>query len=328
MPRLRRADPSRPGLGRVERDGELRFVDADGALLTEPEEVERCTHLVIPPAWRDVWICPYPNGHIQATGVDDAGRLQYLYHPAWRERRDRAKHEHVLAVARALPTARRRVAQTLEEAPDLGREQVLAVAFRLLDLGYFRAGSETYTKTNGSYGLATLLREHVRVRADGSAHFRYPAKSGQIRDYAIEDEQVVPILTRLKRRRSGGDRLLVWREGARGEWHDVTSVDIVAYVKSQLGEDATAKDFRTWHATVMAARELGAAGPPPTSAAGRKRAMSAVVRAVADELGNTPAVCRASYIDPRLFDLWERGRTIGVPRTSAAAERAVIELLG
>ncbi|WP_225228455.1 site-specific integrase, partial [Oerskovia rustica] len=230
------------------------------------------------------------------------------------------------------PPPPRRVAKDLT-ADGMPRAKVLALAFRLLDLAYFRAGSEAYAKQNGSYGLATLRTEHVRVRRDGSVHFRYPAKSGQVRDVVVEDERVREIVTTLVRRRGAGD-LLAWREETPGGvvWHDVTSADVTAYLKERLGEDATAKDFRTWHATVLAARALADAGAPPASDRARRAVVAGVVRDVADELGNTPAVARSSYIDPRLVDLWERGQTIepllGRRRSQAAAERAVLDLLG
>lgn len=299
------------------------YLDETGARITDPELVAYCRDLVIPPAWRDVWICPHPNGHILAMGTDDAGRRQYLYHPQWRARRDRAKHEHVLEVARRLPSARRKVEADLA-LPGMPREKVLAIAFRLLDDAYFRAGGEAYAKENGSYGLATVLREHVQVDPEGVS-FRYPAKSGQVRESRVQDPVVAGLVAELLARDDPGPELLAWLDD--DGWHDVLSTDVQTYVKERLGPEARPKDFRTWHATVLAAAGLAAAGPPARAERARRRAVARVVQEVADDLGNTPAVCRSSYIDPRLVDLWERGQTIGPRRTRGAAERAVLELL-
>ncbi len=324
MPRLRRVSASSPGYGRRRAGRGWVYLDVGGVPLRDDGELARCRRLAIPPAWRDVWICRYPDGHLQAFGYDDAGRGQYLYHPDWTERRRRHKHDHVLDVAQRLPAARRRVAKALAE-PGLGRDKVLALAFRLLDLAYFRAGGEIYAAKHQSFGLATIRKEHVVVRRDGTVRFRYPAKSGQVRDVEVDDPVVAELVTAMKRRRGGTD-LLAWRNGD-GSWHDVTSADVQAAVKEQLGPDATPKDFRTWHATVLAARALADAGPAPRSSRARRHVVAGVVKDVAEELGNTPAVARASYIDPRLVDLWAHGETIGPTRTHAAAERKVVRLL-
>lgn len=304
------------------------FLDVDGMPLADTDQIERCRHLAIPPAWTDVWICRHENGHLQAFGHDDAGRGQYLYHPQWQERRARRKHDHVLEIARRLPAARRGVTRDLA-LPGFPREKVLALAFRLLDDAYFRAGSEVYARKHGTYGLATIRKEHARVARDGSVHFRYPAKSGQLRDVVVSDETVAGIVASLKRRR-GGSELLAWRDDAGGvrSWYDVASTDVQADIRARLGEDATPKDFRTWHATVLSAQALSRVGAPPGSKRARRRIAADIVRDVAEELGNTPAVARSSYIDPRLFDLWERGETIPAVRRRRAAERAVLELLG
>ncbi len=325
MPRLRRVRIDSPGWTRTPAGDGFVYLAGDGEPIDDPDEVDRITALAIPPAWRDVWICPYASGHIQAAGVDAAGRRQYLYHAQWRLRRDRAKHDHVLEVARRLPDARKQVEVDLDQR-GWPRSRALALAFRLLDLAYFRAGNETYARTNGSFGLATIKREHVQIRSDRSVRFLYPAKSGQVRDVVIEDPEIARMVTSLRRRTGGGDELLAWRDGR--TWYDITSADVTAYVKSVLGDDASPKDFRTWHATVLAARGLAEAGPPPKSDRARRKVVTEVVRGVADALGNTPAVCRASYIDARLVDLWERGETIGPTRTRDEAERAVLELLG
>lgn len=324
MARLRRVRTDEPGWTRRRHGRGVVYLDEDGVRVSDPAQVARCRDLVIPPAWSDVWICRDENGHIQAKGTDDAGRRQYLYHPRWRARRDRAKHDDVLTFARGLPRARRVVRRELART-GLGRERVLALAFRLLDDAYFRAGGEAYARQNGSYGLATLLREHVVVHAD-AVSFRYPAKSGQLREARVDDPAVRSAIRALRDRDDGGPELLGWR--AEDGWHDLTARDVQAYVKELLGPTARPKDFRTWHGTVLAAAALADAGPAPRSERARRRVVAEVVREVAEELGNTPAVCRASYIDPRLVDLWEHGETIGRRRTRAAAERAVLELLG
>ena len=252
-----------------------------------------------------MWICPVANGHIQALGTDEAGRRQYLYHPAWREQRDRAKHDRVLTVARRLPAARRVAAGHLG-LQGMPMERALATAFRLLDLGLFRIGGETYAEEHGSYGLATIRRNHVDV--DGSEIvFEYVAKSGKDRLVSVDDDAVVEAVTMMRRRRSGGDELLAFKHD--GRWRDVTSDDINRYVKDVIGADASAKDFRTWHGTVLAAVDLaGRTGPASMTA--RKRAVKEAIKVVADNLGNTPTVARASYVDPRIIDRFEDGVTI------------------
>jgi DNA topoisomerase-1 len=331
MVRLRRVRIDAPGWSRRRAGRGFVYLDLEKVRIADEEHLERITTLAIPPAWRDVWISPWPNGHIQAAGLDDAERRQYLYHQQWTLRRGRLKHDRVLEIARRLPAARRRVSKDLAR-DGMPREKVLALAFRLLDLAYLRVGGEGYALQHGSYGLATLLRSHVRVLAPesdgdpGRVHLHFPAKSGQVRDTVVEDDDVATIVRSLTRRRDDGEELLAWRDDD-GGWHDVTSADVGAYVKEMLGEDATPKDFRTWHATVLAARGLADAGAPPTAERARRRVVTDVVRAVADELGNTPAVCRASYIDPRVIDLWGHGETIRPTRSQAVAERETLALL-
>jgi DNA topoisomerase IB len=297
--------------------------------ITDVAHLDRIGALAIPPAWHDVWISPWPNGHIQAAGLDDAARRQYLYHEQWRRRRDRLKHDHVLEVARRLPAARRSVRRDLA-LDGFPRAKALALAFRLLDLAYFRAGGEGYAQRNGSYGLATLRREHVQVLEDdgtgAAVRFHYPAKSGQVRDVVVADAQVAELVGTLVRRRGGGPELLAWRDD--DGWHDITSAEVGADVKARLGDDASPKDFRTWHATVLAARGLAAEGAPPASDRARRRVVAQVVKDVSEELGNTPAVCRASYIDPRVVDLWAQGTTIRPTRSQAVAEKETLALLG
>ncbi|MDM7855951.1 DNA topoisomerase IB [Cellulomonas alba] len=331
MVRLRRVRIDSPGWTRRQAGRGFVYLDLDRSRITDELALERIDHLAIPPAWRDVWISPFPNGHIQAAGLDAAERRQYLYHDQWRLRRDRLKHDRVLEIARRLPAARRTVRRDLD-LPGMPRAKVLALAFRLLDLAYLRVGGEGYALQHGSYGLATLLRSHVEVLPpasdgdEGRVHLHFPAKSGQVRDTIVEDDVVATTVRHLVRRDDVGEELLAWLDDD-GTWHDVTSADVGADVKARLGDEATPKDFRTWHATVLAARGLADAGPPPASERARRRAVTEVVRAVAEELGNTPAVCRASYIDPRIVDLWAHGETIRPTRSQAVAERRTLELL-
>ncbi len=333
MVRLRRVRIDSPGWTRRRAGRGFVYLDHDRLRITDAEHLTRIVGLAIPPAWQDVWICPLPHGHIQAAGLDDAQRRQYLYHAQWRVRRDRLKHDHVLDVARRLPAARRHVRRDLR-LEGFPRDKALALAFRLLDLAYLRVGGEGYAARHGSYGLATLRKDHVRVlppqtESDpGRVHLHFPAKSGQVRDTVVEDDDVASLVRTLVRRRDDSPELLAWRDEDAGVWRDVTSADVSAYVKRRLGADATPKDFRTWHATVLAARGLAAAGPAPASDRARRRVVTQVVRDVAEELGNTPAVCRASYIDPRVVDLWERGETIRPTRSQAVAERETLRLLG
>jgi DNA topoisomerase I len=301
-----------------------------------PEELERIRALAVPPAWEDVWLCPDQLGHLQATGVDAAGRRQYLYHPRWREHRDREKFERMIRFAELLPRLRRRLAGRLQG--DLGpdREVVLASAVRLLDIGMFRVGGEQYAGEDHGIGLATVRKEHVRAH-DGAIEFDYPGKGGVRRQQVIEDPVTSRLIGTLKRRRGGPDELLAYRNGRR--WHGVRSDDINEYLKEQLGEGFSAKDFRTWNATVMAAVTLAANGQEITTKTARKREINGAVRAVSEVLGNTPAVARRSYIDPRVFDRYLSGWTIAGAlerigeldvaddRVRTRIERAVLDLL-
>jgi DNA topoisomerase-1 len=333
MARLRRTSPARPGWTRRRSGTGFVYLDEHGRRIADREVIARIRALAIPPAWREVWICPYPNGHLQAVGTDAAGRRQYLYHPQWHALRHEQKHAHVLRFARRLPAARQQVSEHLA-LTGMPRERTLATAFRLLDVGLFRIGGETYAEQNGSYGLATLHKQHLRIHRDAVA-FEYRAKSGLQRSVQVRDPEVRAVLSVLKRRRAGGEELLAWRDGRR--WVDVSSADINDYVKQVVDPQASAKDFRTWHATVLAAVSLAEAAPPGSPTALR-RTVSRAMREVAEQLGNTPAVCRASYIDPRVIDRFEEGVTIraAVRRArrhpdpvpiDATIERAVFALL-
>jgi DNA topoisomerase-1 len=311
MARLRRIDCSGPGIRRRRRGRGFEYLDSDGNRVTEPEVLDRIRELAIPPAWGDVWICPYPMGHIQATGVDAAGRKQYVYHQRWRDRRDQEKFDSMVEFAKALPRMRKRVARDLAH-DGMTRDRVLAGAVRLLDRGFFRIGGEDYAADNESYGLATMHKRHVTLNK-GSIMFDYPRRGG------------------------GGPDLLAYKD--HGRWRDVRSEDINEYVKRISGRDFTAKDFRTWNATLLAAVALAVSGPAASgSKTARKRAMTRAVKEVAHYLGNTPAVCRASYIDPRIFDRFESGLTIGgvlpeigdepdLASIHGAVEEAVLDLI-
>ncbi|AXB42876.1 DNA topoisomerase IB [Amycolatopsis albispora] len=325
---LVRSEVGGPGIRRVRRGRGFAYLTEDGTKVTDAATLDRIRGLVIPPAWRDVWICADPAGHIQAVGTDDAGRRQYLYHEQWRRERDEEKHDRVLELARKLPRWRRAVAEDLAR-PGLGRRRVLAAALRLLDRGIFRTGGEEYAEENGSHGVATLLREHVRVSGD-ELRFRYTAKGGADRAVSVRDPELVKAVKALRRNNSGSDRLLVHRSGR--AWHEVRAEDINDRFKELAGDEFTAKDLRTWNATVLAAAAFGRDSDHVS-----KRTETAVMKEVAEALGNTPAVARDSYVDPRVVRAFEEGETIerAVRRARdlddekrrETLERAVIRLL-
>jgi DNA topoisomerase I len=336
MSRLRRANCSSPGITRRRRGRGFEYLDEYGERVEDPEVLRRIRELVIPPAWADVWICPYPNGHIQAIGTDVAGRRQYRYHDKWRQRRDQEKFDEMLAFARALPRLRA-VAAKHVKLHGMPRERVLACAVRLLDRGFFRIGGEDYAEQNQTYGLATMQKRHVTVGEGGLITFNYEAKGGKHQIQSIVDPHVCEVISKLKRRRSGRE-LLAYKPN--GRWIDVRSVDINSYIKEVTGADFSAKDFRTWNATVLAAVGLAVSGRVAGTPTARKRAVTRAIKEVSHYLGNTPAVSRASYIDPRVFDRFEDGVTIGgaldrlgdesrfgEPSTQGAIEEAVLDLL-
>jgi DNA topoisomerase IB len=311
--RLRRSDSSGAGILRRKRGRGFSFEDREGTSITDEETLGRIRDLAIPPAWKDVWICPDPNGHIQATGYDEAGRKQYRYHDRWDTRRAARKYAAMREFAAVLPKLRRSVRRDIE-LEGMPRDRALATAVRLLDLGFFRIGSEEYAETNESYGLATIRREHVH-RDGEEIVFDFPAKSNQRRIQAIGDASAITALETMRRRRGGPADLLAWKEGRR--WRDVRSTDINEYIKDAIGTEFSAKDFRTWSGTVLAAAALAGEEKPATETAA-KRTTNRAVKTVAAALGNTPAVCRRSYIDPRIFDRYRDGETIDVGRRAAA----------
>jgi DNA topoisomerase IB len=318
MTRLHRSNPHSPGLVRRRRGRSFSYTDADGSAVDD-ETLERIRALAIPPAWVDVWICSSPNGHIQAVGTDAAGRRQYRYHDTWRRRRDRQKFAHALELGEVLPTARARVTRHLN-GRGLTRSRVLAASFRLLDTGAFRIGSEQYAVNDGSVGLATLRCEHVHLGRE-SVEFDYIGKGGKRQSLAVSDAQVLRALRPLARRPPNAE-LLAWRVD--DGWRDVKSSDINAYIRQVTGGEFTAKDFRTWRATVVAAQAL-ARGGVVRSESGARRAIKAAMQEVADVLGNTPAIARSSYVDPRVLDHYRAAETIDP--SSGGIESAVRSLL-
>lgn len=336
MPRLKRADSSEPGIHRVGRGKGFSFHEDDGALVEDADTLERIAKLAIPPAWKDVWICPYPNGHIQATGTDAAGRKQYRYHDFWRESRDREKFDEMLDFAKALPRLRERVDTDLA-LRGMPRDRALALSIRLLDLGFFRVGSDHYTEENETYGLSTLRKKHLSFDRD-AAVFEYEGKGAKGALQELEDEAAVKALRSLANRKGGGYELLAFKKGK--VWHDVKAADINDYLKEHTRGDFSAKDFRTWNATVLAALSVAEAYEPGLTKTAKRKIVNDSVKKVATYLNNTPAVCRASYIDPRVFDAFDSGETIrgAIAQAKGAAgksgfadrgriERAVVKLV-
>jgi len=331
MARLRTVSPNQPGWTRRRAGKGWVYLDDGGGRLTG-EECERIKALVIPPAWQQIWICPFPNGHIQVVGTDAAGRRQYLYHPVWRQKSDAAKFDRVRAMAKKLPKVRLQVAAHLA-ADEVSRERAMACAVRLIDVGYFRIGSDSYVDEHGSYGLTTLLRRHVRRNGEG-LRFTFVGKSGIEHDIAVEDPDVCRVVEQMRRRRGGGEELLAFKEGKR--WRDVNATGVNAYLAELFGGEVTAKDFRTWHATVIAAEALADNPSPGASKTARKKAIRQAIVEVSDYLGNTPAIARGSYVDPRVLDLYDDGTTIAhalqrapksPDRRQEHIERAVLRLL-
>jgi DNA topoisomerase-1 len=302
--------------------------------VTDEAVLDRIRALVIPPAWGDVWICPWPNGHIQAVGTDAAGRRQYRYHDDWRKKRDHEKYERMVEFGHQLPTLRSTVTADLAR-PGMGKRRVVAATVRLIDLGCFRVGGEEYVEDNDTFGVATLRREHVKLHQEELV-FEYPAKGSIVRSVTINDSNVAAVVCTLRRRRDGDANLFAWKD--KGGWNGVRSADINAYIKDEIGEQFSAKDFRTWSATVYAAVTLAGCVETGRSQRATSKAVADAAKKVADYLGNTPAVCRSSYIDPRLIDRFVSGETIhaisgsvddvlGDPKRRRELEDSVLELM-
>jgi DNA topoisomerase I len=332
MPRLRRTSPDQPGWTRRRSGKGFVYLDEHGKRLPDTQ-AQRARDLVIPPAWEDVWITPFENGHLQAVGTDDAGRRQYLYHPAWRSRRDAEKFDRMLAFGKALIKARERVIVDLRRR-GMPLERACAAAVRLLDLGYFRIGNDVYAEDHGSFGLTTLERRHVR-RHRAALIFTFVGKSGVEHVIEIDDKVVIAAIEVMRRRRTPGDpSLLAYKNGR--SWRSILPELVNEYVRTTTGLEASAKDFRTWHATVLAAAALAETPEPGLTKASRKRAVVGAMKEVAAFLGNTPALARSSYVDPKVIDAYEEGRTIEratrrsyetVDERQAALERATLRLL-
>ncbi len=329
VPGLVRSDLRGPGITRERGPEGVRYRDPSGAEVTQRETLQRISALAIPPAWSNVWISPNPLGHIQATGVDSRGRTQYRYHQLWREQRDAQKFTHMLRFAGVLPELRMATRHDLRRR-DLDRDRVAASAVRLIDLGLFRIGGEKYAELDHHYGATTLEKRHVTVTHDGMT-FDYIAKEGKRRVITVADDVVLPTVRALAHRDTGLDALFSYQHG--GAWHVLHSHDVSQYIASQVGAHFTAKEFRTWNATVLMALALAGAGPSPP-ALRRKRVIAASVREVAAQLGDTPTVARKSYIDPRLIGRYEsEGELPTIPAMPAVlpapaeAEIAVAALL-
>ena len=329
---LRFASDGQPGIARRRAGRGFTYLDPDGRRITDPETIARIRSIVIPPAWTDVWICPWPNGHLQATGRDARGRKQYRYHPRYRARRDGAKFERLVAFARALPRIRDQVDRDLGRT-GLPREKVLAAVVRLLELTLIRVGNDEYARLNRSFGLTTLRDRHATVRGS-EIRFRFRGKSGQEHDVGLRDRRLAAVVKRC--RDLPGQELFQYRD-ADGDIRDVASDDVNDYLAA-IAPGITAKDFRTWAGTVLAFRALRATGEGETDRE-KQRNVTAAIRATADDLGNTPAVARSAYVHPAVVDAYLDGRiraalveaaedTDQPPgATDADEERAVIALL-
>lgn len=329
VPGLVRSDPHGPGIARVRAADGFRYLGPTGAPVTDEETLRRIRALRIPPAWENVWISADPRGHIQATGVDRQGRLQYLYHREWREQRDAQKFAHMLRFASALPALRDAAQQDLRRR-GLKRDRVTAGVVRLIDLGLFRIGGEKYAELDHHYGVTTLEKRHVRVTRGGLL-FDYVAKWGKERTICVTDRVVQPTVRALALSDTGHEALFCYQH--EDSWHPLHSREVGSYIAARAGGHFTAKEFRTWNATVLMALVLARAGPEAGEQR-RKRVIAASVRQVAAALGDTPAVARGSYIDPRLIDRYQAaGELPGIPvlptvlPAPAEAEIAIAALL-
>jgi DNA topoisomerase IB len=326
---LSRSDPRGPGITRARSGAGFTYRDPAGREVVDAETLARVRALAIPPAWRDVWISADPFGHIQAAGTDSRGRLQYRYHELWRTQRDVQKFDHMLRFAGSLPALRAAALHDLR-GRGLSRDRVAASAVRLIDLGLFRIGGERYAELDHHYGATTLLKSHVTVIRGGVA-FDYIAKEGKRRAITISDPATAAAVRSLARSDNGLDALFCWQQG--DGWHVLHSHDVSDYLATRAGGHFTAKEFRTWNATVLMALLLANAGPSTTDRQ-QKTTIAGCVRGVAQWLGDTPAVARKSYVDPRLITRYEaQGELPTVPALPVAlpvpaeAEDAVASLL-
>ncbi len=293
--RLVRTTDISPGIRRLKKGKGFTYADPKGRPVRDAATLKRIASLVLPPAWKDVWICTEPKGHLQATGIDARGRKQYRYHPQWRIDRDLEKYERMIPFAKALPMIRAHVEQDLTKK-GLPREKVLATVVRLLEETLIRIGNEEYMKANKSYGLTTMRNKQVSVKGS-RIEFNFKGKSGKYHDIKIEDPQIAHIVARC--RALQGDELFEYIDDD-GRTHDITAADVNAYLREISGSTFTAKDFRTWSGTVHAALLLN--NLPCATTKEAKRSIVRAIEEVARKLGNTPAVCRKSYVHPVILD--------------------------
>ncbi|MFZ0269420.1 DNA topoisomerase IB [Caulobacter sp.] len=301
------------GLRRIARGKSFSYVDEDGRAVKDEATLARITALAIPPAWTSVWICPDPNGHIQAIGRDQKNRKQYRYHPGWRADRDARKYDRMAAFGRALPKLRKRLAVDLARR-GLPREKVLAAVVSLLELTLIRVGNDEYAKTNKSFGLTTMQKRHLKL-AGGGAVFEFKGKSGKMHKTGFRDRRLARIVAACQDLR--GQRLFQYLDED-GQRRAIESSDVNDYIRAACGEDFSAKDFRTWYGS-LAALEALSMSPKPETQTEAKRTLNTCVKAVAGLLGNTPAVCRAAYIHPKVLEAFEASQ---LPKRRAASPRA------
>lgn len=312
-----------PGLRRRKAGKDFDYADADGRKIGDARTLDRIAKLVIPPAWTDVWICPDPCGHIQATGRDARGRKQYIYHPGWRAHRDESKYGRMAEFGRALPRLRARIEHDLARR-GLPREKVLAAAVRILEETSIRVGNDEYAEANNSFGLTTLRKRHVDVRGSGAV-FEFRGKSGKQHKTGIRDRRLAAVIRRCEE--LPGQRLFQYVDHD-GHRHAIGSHDVNDYIREASGGPFTAKDFRTWAGTLRCAQALAHAGPADSESQAR-RIVAACVKEVAGSLGNTPAVCRSSYIHPAVFAHYASGslaERLARPSTRGA-ELALLQVL-
>jgi len=311
---LRYSQDTQPGLTRQSRDSGFIYLDTHGHRLKDQEALERIQALVIPPAWTSVWICPYPNGHLQATGRDSRGRKQYRYHSQWAEHRDESKFTHMIAFARALPRIRKRVGKDLRQ-PGLPRTKVLAAILQLLEATLIRVGNDEYARTNRSYGLTTLHNHHVKVNS-GTVRFSFRGKSGKYHQVTLKERRLAGIVKRCQD--MPGQELLAYVDDT-GQVHDVGSQDVNDYLRDISGGDFSAKDYRTWAGTVLAAIALQEFEEVTSESQAKKNIVSAV-EAVAKMLGNTPSVCRKCYVHPIILESYFEGQTIATLKETVSGK--------
>jgi DNA topoisomerase-1 len=322
LPALCYVDDSRPGITRKRRGRYWQYFDAKGKRVTDREEIDRLNAIGLPPAYRDAWFCPDPNGHIQAIGYDDKGRKQYRYHTGFREKQEAAKYDRCRGFGKALPKLRKRVEADLRKRT-LSRDTVVAAVIRLLDVGRIRVGNEAYAQNNKSYGATTLRNRHAKV-AGRTVKMRFKAKSGIERSLSITDTSLSRIVRRCQD--LPGQQLFQYINGD-GEAHPVSSTDVNDYIREATGEDFTAKHFRTWSASAIAFEQICAAGAEGIG-------LNALLEPVAEALGNTPAISRKSYVHPALIDAVKdskSGLSLQCPRPTkylSSAERGLIAFLG